>query len=113
MTKVLFLLISGKEAPERANMSIITASRQAKSGRYEDVKVLLYGPMEEYVADLKGEYAEAFMDLVNSKAVDSACVAIAKKYNVDQKLSQMGIQLSPFGERLAKYVNEGYQVISF
>ena len=113
MSKVLFLLISGKEAPEKANMAIITASRQVKAGRYEDAKVLLYGPMEEYVVNLKGEYAEAFMDLVNSKAIDSACVAIAKRYNVDQKLSQMGIQLSPFGERLAKYVNEGYQVISF
>ena len=113
MAKLLFLLTSGKEAPERANMSIITAARQAKSGRYEDVKVLLYGPMEEYVANIKGEFAEAFMDLVNSKALDSACVAIAKRYNVDQKLSQMGVQLSPFGERLAKFVNEGYQVISF
>lgn len=112
MAKVLFLLTSGKEAPEKASLALISASRQAKAKRYEDVRVLLFGPVEEYVTSLDGDAKEAFSELLKNGVIDSACVAVAKKYNVDQILLNLGVELSPFGERLAKYVNEGYTVIS-
>ena len=35
MTKVLFLLMTGKEAPEKAYLSLLTVSRQIKAKRYE------------------------------------------------------------------------------
>ncbi|MCL4334553.1 MAG: DsrE family protein [Candidatus Thermoplasmatota archaeon] len=112
MTKVLFLLTSGKEAPEKADLAIISASRQAKAKRYDDVRALLFGPVEEYVTSLEGDAKEAFTELLKNGIIDSACVAVAKKYSVDQSLLNLGIELSPFGERLAKYVNDGYVVIS-
>ena len=113
MTKVLFLLMTGKEAPEKAYLSLLTVSRQIKAKRYEDAKVLLYGPSEEFVANLEGEGKEAFNEIVKAGAVDSACVFIAKKFDVELKLKSMSVDLLPFGERLAHYVNNGYEVITF
>lgn len=113
MAKVLFLIVTGKEAPERADLAIVTASRQIKAQRYEDAKVLLYGPSEHYVSAIKGDVREAFDEIVKAGALDSACVFLAKKFEVDVRLQEMGVKLMPFGERLAYYVNNGYEVITF
>lgn len=113
MSKVLFLLIAGKDTPERASLGLMTVSRQIKAGRYEDVKVLLYGPSEEFVANLEGDARDVFNEIVKAGALDSACVFIAKKFDVEVKLQSMNVALLPFGERLAYYVNNGYEVITF
>ncbi|MCL4333351.1 MAG: hypothetical protein M1290_05020 [Candidatus Thermoplasmatota archaeon] len=113
MTKILFLLVAGKDFPERANLALMMVSRQIKAKRYEDVKVLLYGPSEEFVAELQGDAKEAFNEIVKAGALDSACSFIAKKYDIELKLQSMNVTLLPFGERLARYVNEGYEVITF
>lgn len=113
MAKVLFLLVTGKEAPERAKLAVMTASRQVKGGRYEDAKVLLYGPSEEYVTTLQGEEKEAFNEMVKTGAVDSACVGVAKMFGIEMRLQEMGVELLRFGERLAFFVNNGYEVITF
>jgi hypothetical protein len=113
MAKVLFLMMTGKEAPEKAGLALMTISRQIKAGRYEDSKVLLYGPSEEFVANLDGDSKEAFNEIVKAGALDSACVFIAKKLNLELKLQSMNVNLLPFGERLAHYVNNGYEVITF
>ena len=113
MAKVLFLLVTGKEAPERAKLAVMTASRQVKGGRYEDAKVLLYGPSEEYVTTLQGEEKEAFNEMVKTGLVDSACVGVAKMFGIEMRLQEMGVELLRFGERLAFFVNNGYEVITF
>ncbi len=113
MKKILFLLTSGADSPEKANLGIVTAARQFKSKRYADVKVLLYGPAEKFVTKLDGRFLDAFKELLEGGAIDSACVAIAKNYNVSDDLVKMGIKLEPFGERLSKYVNDDYEVITF
>jgi len=113
MAKVLFLLLSGKETPERTNMALMTIARQIKAKRYEDTKVLIFGPSEEYVSNLTGEAKESFDEIVRSGALDSACVFVAKKYDVELKLQSMNVPLLPFGERLAHYINNGYEVVTF
>jgi hypothetical protein len=105
--------MTGKDSPERANLALMTISRQIKAGRYEDAKVLLYGPSEEFVANLDGDARDAFNEIVKAGALDSACVFIAKKFDVELKLQSMNVNLLPFGERLAHYVNNGYEVITF
>ncbi|MEM0195435.1 MAG: hypothetical protein QXJ24_03870 [Thermoplasmatales archaeon] len=113
MTKVLFLLLSGKETPERTNLALMTIARQISSKRYEDAKLLLFGTSEEYVTHLEGEAKESFNEIVKAGALDSACVFVAKKYDVDLKLQSMNVPLMPFGERLAYYINQGYEVVTF
>ncbi|MGB9733428.1 MAG: hypothetical protein ACP5G6_02265 [Conexivisphaera sp.] len=63
--------------------------------------------------DLGGQDLENLRYLIDSGAVDSACVSVAEKFGVKDKLSELGLKLYPAGEALSKYVNSGYQVISF
>ncbi len=113
MKKVLFLLVSGSDSPEKAILGIITADHQFSSHRYEDVKVLLYGPSEKYVIQLDGMAKDSFDHLMKAGAIDSACIGVAKNYNISEQLTNMGLQLHPFGERLAKFVNDDYEIITF
>ncbi len=113
MSKVVFLIMSGSDAPAKAELGIVSAVRSLKANRYEDLKVIFYGPSEEYITKLTGELADNVKYLIASKTVDSACIAIANRSGIELKLKTMGVALSPFGERLAYYINNGYQVISF
>ena len=56
---------------------------------------------------------EQVKQLVDGKAVDSACVFIAEKNGIKDRLLSFGVELMPAGERIAHYVNAGYQVITF
>jgi hypothetical protein len=113
MAKALFLILTGKENPARADLGLISASRSVDKKRYEDLKVVFFGASEEYITELKGPALDAFKILYNAGAVDSACIAVAERLGKKEKLESMGVKLLPAGERIAHYVNEGYQVISF
>ncbi len=111
--KVLFLIMAGRDLPGRLSAALAIAANSHRAKRYEDLKVLFFGPSEEYLGDLKGQDLENLRYLISSGAVDSACVSVAEKMGVKEKLQSMGINLYPAGEVLAKYLNAGYQVITF
>lgn len=113
MAKALFLIMSGADSPAKADLGIMSASRALEKQRYDDLKVLLFGPSEVYVTKLEGPIQEAFNKLVEGKAVDSACVFVAQNAGIEDHMKEIGIDLQPAGERLAHFVNNGYQVISF
>lgn len=113
MAKVLFLIASGEEARDKANAGIIMAARSVEAKRYEDLKVLFFGPSEDYLTKLTGPALDHFKKLNDAGAVDSACVAIARNGGIEQKLTDLGVKLLPAGERVSFYVNGGYQVITF
>lgn len=113
MSKVLFLIVSGEEASAKAEAGITVAARSLAAKRYDDLKVLFFGPSEKFIAEAEGQIREQVKQLVDGKAVDSACVFIAEKSGVKDKLLSFGVELMPAGERIAHYVNAGYQVITF
>ncbi|PSO06871.1 hypothetical protein B9Q04_13840 [Candidatus Marsarchaeota G2 archaeon BE_D] len=113
MAKALFLIISGAEAPAKAELGIVAAARSVKAKRYEDLKVIFFGPSQEYLTRLTGTAKEHFEILLKEKAVDSACIAVAERMNITQQLESLGLELLPAGERIAHYVNQGYEVITF
>ena len=113
MAKVLFLIISGEKDKDKADLGIATASGAVEKSRYEDVKVLFYGASEEYIPKLEGQIKDHFDKLIKINAVDSACIGIAKMYNIEDQLKRLGVVLLPAGEQISHYVNNGYIVLSF
>ncbi|MEM0321582.1 MAG: hypothetical protein QW613_04200 [Thermoprotei archaeon] len=113
MAKALFLIISGSEAPAKAELGIVVAARSVKAKRYEDTKVIFFGPSQEYLTKLTGTAKEHFEILLREKAIDSACIAVAESMNIKPQLESLGVELRPAGERIAHYVNQGYEAITF
>ncbi|MFP3132899.1 MAG: DsrE family protein [Nitrososphaeria archaeon] len=111
--KALFFIVTGKENPERFSLALTIAVKSAMNKRYDDLKVIFYGPGEEYLTSINGQDLENFNYLLKNGHVDSACVYYASSKNIKEQLTKLGINLLPTGERLAYYVNQGYEVISF
>ncbi|EQD36698.1 protein containing DUF1291 [mine drainage metagenome] len=95
MAKALFLILTGKENPSRADLGLISASRSVDKKRYEDLKVIFFGASEEYVTDLKGPALDAFKILYNAGAVDSACIAVAERMGKKEKTRINGHKTAP------------------
>jgi hypothetical protein len=98
---------------EKVQLAIRMAYNSIKNKRYEDLKLLFFGPSQMYITKLEGEPRQYLTELIQNHAVDSACVGIANSMNIKDKLESMGLRLEPAGERVSLYVNQGYEVITF
>ncbi|MCL5681019.1 MAG: DsrE family protein [Candidatus Thermoplasmatota archaeon] len=113
MTKVLYLVLSGEDSPQKFDLAIISGLRSIENKRFEDLKLLFFGPSENMLAKAKGERAENIKKLIEMKAVDSACVAVAKNNGIENDLKLLGVSQEPYGARLAHFLSEGYAVVTF
>lgn len=50
---------------------------------------------------------------IPSKEGVFARLSVAERINAEPKLEQVGVQLPHVGERIAHYVNQGYEAITF
>lgn len=110
MAKVLFLIMSGDE---KFDLAMRMAYNSVKNKRYEDVKVIYFGPSQKKLTQLDGDMKNMFQELLQNKIVDSACIGIAQAMNIKPHLENLGVSLMPAGERVSYYVNQGYEVITF
>lgn len=110
MSKVLFLIMSDDMKFE---LGMRMSYNSFKNKRFEDVKVLFFGPSQKRLTQLEGELKNMFQEMLQNKVVDSACVGVAERMNIKPDLERLGLSLMPAGERVAKYVKEGYEVITF
>ena len=113
MTKILYLVMSGKEAEQKFDMAIISALRMIENKRVEKMKLLFYGPSETLLAQVTGERAETIKKLIGYGAVDSACTMFAKNMKIENELNVLGVPLEAYGQRLAALLGEGYIPVSF
>lgn len=110
MAKVLFLIMSDDQ---KFDMGMRMAYNSHFKKRFEDVKVAFFGPSQKRLTKLEGEMKDMFQKLLEEKVIDSACIGVAKNEGLIEKLTEMGLRLEPMGERVAFYVNNGYEVITF
>ncbi len=110
MAKVLYLIMSGDD---KFNLGLIMAYNSFKNKRYEDTKVIFFGPSQKRLTQLEGDQKNMFRELVDSKVLDSACIGVANQMSIKADLEKLGVNLMPAGERVSYYVNQGYEVITF
>ena len=110
MAKVLFVIAS---EDEKFNFSMTMAYNLMKSKSFEDIKVIFFGPSQRRLAQIDGNLKNMLQEMLNNKVIDSACVNIAQAMNIKPQLESLGINLMPAGQRVAYYVNQGYEVLTF
>lgn len=104
MAKVLFVIMS---ADEKMDLALTMASKSVEGKRFEDLKIIFWGPSEGRLLRLSGSAREFYDKLASSGAIDSACVFHAENKGIKDGLSKL-IRLMPAGERIAHYINSGY-----
>lgn len=113
MTKVLYLVMSGEEAPTRFDNAIYSAMRLNEEKRFESLKILFFGESEILLTKATGTRAENLKNLIDKGVIDSACVGVAKSKNIAVEIQERGISLANYRDRIDYYLSLGYTVISF
>jgi hypothetical protein len=98
---------------EKFDLAIRMVYNSFKNKRFEDIKVIYFGPSQKRLITLEGEMKNMFQEMLQNKVVDSACIAVAQNMNIKPNLESLGVSLLPAGERVSHYVNNGYEVITF
>jgi hypothetical protein len=110
MARVLTLIMSGDE---RADLGVRFAYRSVEDKRFEDLKVIFFGPSQKRILSYEGEMRRMIEELRRRGAIDAACINVAKSLGIEKSLEDLGLNLVPVGNRIAYFLEKGYQVISF
>ncbi|MCY0851075.1 hypothetical protein [Sulfuracidifex metallicus] len=108
--KALFVIMSDDL---RFDAGVIVAYNSIKNKRFDDLKVMFFGPSQTRLTKLEGDTKKMVQELIQNKMVDSACVGIADMMKIRPDLEKMGITLMSAGDRIAYYLKEGYEIITF
>jgi len=105
--KILVIITSGKENREKAIVGLNFALHTTI-----DTKLILFGASEQLATE-DDEVKGFIKQLIEKKIMPTACVGIADRNNIKEKLIEMKIDLKPVGSVISDYVKEGYAPITF
>lgn len=112
--KALIIIMSGAENPVKVKLGLIFAWRTKNSGAFEDVKVVFFGPSEDFIAKTEdAEILEAYNSVLENKISPQACVAIAEGMGIAPLLLEKDMELVHVGQAIAGFMAEGYQPLTF
>lgn len=101
------LLIIISTAEKEKTMTALMYSRNVlKNKRFEDVKVVYFGPVEKLMT-VDPEVADAALE-VSSMGESYACKAISDKQEISEKIAGMGVKIEYVGAIISDYINQGY-----
>ncbi len=112
--KALIIILSGQDSPIKVKLGLNVAWRTKNSGAFEDVKLLFFGPGEDFIAKTDDkEILEAYGEVLKNNIIPQACVAVADGFGISAVLQEKKVELVRAGQRIAELMAEGYQPITF
>jgi hypothetical protein len=99
--------------PEVArNVCFMYTLNAKKAGWFDVVHIVVWGPSADLLA--KDEAIQAEMEAMQEVGVvTEACVVCARRYEVDDDLAGMGLDVKPMGKPLSDRLKEDWKVITF
>jgi len=82
-----------------------------KQGWFDEVVLIVWGPSAKLLSENKmlQDYVKKMQD---AGVVVEACMACAKMYDVDEKLTELGIDVKGMGVPLSNYLKEDWKTLS-
>lgn len=112
--KALIIIMSGAENPARVRLGLNMAWRTKSGGAFEDVKVVFFGPSEDFIAKTEDkDILEAYGKVLENVAGVQACVYIADMEGISPLLAEKKMELVPVGVTIPQLMAEGYQPLIF
>ncbi len=110
IAKILLIVVSGDD---KADLAIRFAYNSLLNERFEDIKIVFFGPSQKRILTYEGELKNMLNELRKRGVVDSACVNVAKSLGIDKSLEEQGLNLAPAGARISYFLDKGYVPITF
>jgi len=105
MAKKLLVIVSTGDK-EKALTALMFTRNALKNKRFEDVKVVYFGPVETLMTR-DSEVADAAID-VASMGESIACKAVSDRQNISDQIARMGVRIEYVGSIISDYINSGY-----
>jgi hypothetical protein len=93
------------------NMALMYALNSRLKGWWDTVHLLVWGPSAEILAADAGLQAEV-ATCAEAGVEVFACRACAERFGVAKRLAELGITVVYTGERLTRYLKDGWKVVS-
>jgi len=110
MAKVVVTVVSDDE---KFDVAVTFVYRSWTHRRFDDIKLLFFGPSQRRLAKLDGDLMKMVNELAAAGVVDSACIRYAEIHGIADDLAKRGIRLASYGERLAVLMRDGYLPLTF
>ncbi len=104
MEKLLIIISTADK--EKAITAFMYTRNVLKNKRFDDVKVVYFGPIEKLLT-IDPELANAAIE-VSSMGETFACKAISDKQMISEKIAEMGVKIEYVGKVISDYINAGY-----
>ena len=99
--------------PEVArNVCFMFTLNAKKAGWFDVVHLVVWGPSAKLLAADRALQVE-LSDMQKIGVVTEACVACARRYGVDGKLKELGLDVKGMGEPLSQRLKGDWKVITF
>ena len=92
-------------------MAFMYTYNAKKQGWFDEVVLIVWGPSAKLLSENK--MLQDYVKKMQEAGIKvEACIACARMYEVDGKLSEMGIDVKGMGVPLSNYLKEGWQTLS-
>jgi len=108
-----FLLVASTGEKGKSLLGLRWAIAAIERGWAEEVRVVLFGPVEEHVARGDPDYLEALERLRGLGVEPVLCERYAQAAGVLEELRGRGLTLGPVGEMIAELAGKGYTPLVF
>ena len=108
-SKVLLVLSTGEK--EKALAGLLYATNAIRNKWLSDVRVVFFGPFEKLLSE--DQEVQQVVAMLQDLRTPVACRYIAEKDRVQDKLTQLGIDLQYVGETVSTAIKDGYVPMVF
>ena len=107
----LHILWTNADPDTSEHMVMMYATKGMLRGWWDQITVIICGATQKYV--INDEAIRARMDIAKKAGVTfSACIGCAVNLGTKDALEEMGIEVTPWGERIALLQQEGKHLLS-
>jgi len=83
-----------------------------KAGWFDEVHLVVWGPSAKLLAEDSSLQAEV-KAMQKAGVVVEACVVCARRYGVDERFREMGLEVKAMGQPLSQRLKDDWKVITF
>jgi len=108
----LLIMYTTEEKEVFTKLVMPYALNSKRRGWWEEVNLLIWGPSNKLVASDE-EVQDILKELKDAGVELTACLWCAEQYDLDEKLTELGVDVKYMGEPLTEMLKSGWKVLTF
>lgn len=108
----LVIIWSSRDRDVAEKVTFMYAQGAKQQGWFDEVVLVVWGPSTKTLAE-EEELQSKVRQLMKADITVRACSVCAKEYGVAEELTNLGLDVSPMGPEITRYLKEGWKMLTF